>query len=328
MDPQQPVAQNGMSRPFPINPNGQVPPPHHLQNSPPAINGSQIPPQIEPLIPGHLPPGAPPPLLQQLNHSHSISPMRNPAAMSFPQGPNGPPNINGISGSPGQPQIPLSQQQQHQGPPLPPGPQHAQHQGPLLPQSHLKNMIQPIPHGPPPPPPPQQQQTPQQPPSSLIPNQGSPISQQQQQQQQQPPPPPLPPQQQRQPPVLNSFQKLENENSECWLAVGRLAETLGDYDRAMHSYEAALRHNRFSIPVLTAIANFYRSREIFPKAIEYFQSALDLAPDSGDIWGSIGKFFFFFFSVIIRNIFFLFQQKLFIQLYYYIISHDKNIANT
>lgn len=136
--------------------------------------------------------------------------------------------------------------------------QHHQQQNPSpAPQSHLKNALQ----------------QPPQPSPAIHQQQPLPPQQQQQQQQQQP---------------LSAFQKLENESVECWLSLGRLAEIMGEYDRAMSSYEAALRHNRFSISTLTAIANFYRSRELFPKAIEYFQFVLDLAPGSGEIWGLIG----------------------------------------
>jgi tetratricopeptide (TPR) repeat protein len=102
-----------------------------------------------------------------------------------------------------------------------------------------------------------------------------------------------PPQQQQQQQVDNSpaFQNLQSTNAECWLAVGKLAEVMGDFERAVMSYEASLRHSPNSIPILTAIANLYRSREMFEKAVEYYQSILYINKQSGETWGSLGACF-------------------------------------
>ena len=73
--------------------------------------------------------------------------------------------------------------------------------------------------------------------------------------------------------------------------MGKLAEVMGDFDRAVMSYEASLRHSPNSIPILTAIANLYRSREMFEKAVEYYQSILYINKQSGETWGSLGACF-------------------------------------
>lgn len=64
---------------------------------------------------------------------------------------------------------------------------------------------------------------------------------------------------------------------------------MGDYDRALSAYESALRHNAFSIVGLSQIANIYRSKEDFRKASEYFGRVVGIAPESGDVWGALGK---------------------------------------
>ena len=40
---------------------------------------------------------------------------------------------------------------------------------------------------------------------------------------------------------------------------------MGEYDRAMAAYEAALRHNYHSVSALKLIAELYRTRENFVK---------------------------------------------------------------
>jgi glucose repression mediator protein len=64
---------------------------------------------------------------------------------------------------------------------------------------------------------------------------------------------------------------------------------MGDLDGGMSAYEQALRHNQWSIPAMSAISSILRTREQFPKAIEYLQNILKLDPQSGETWGSLGK---------------------------------------
>lgn len=125
----------------------------------------------------------------------------------------------------------------------------------------------------------QQQTTQNEMPQHLIPNGTSQSPRQQQKQAQQD--------------SSASFQNLQLTNAECWLAVGKLAEVMGDFKRAIMSYEASLRHSPNSIPILTAIANLYRSREMFEKAVEYYQSILYINKQSGETWGSLGAYFYY-----------------------------------
>ena len=48
-----------------------------------------------------------------------------------------------------------------------------------------------------------------------------------------------------------------------WLAIGSLAESLGDLEKAILLYDAALRHNANNPDALTRLANIYRSRDHF-----------------------------------------------------------------
>ncbi|CAG8518103.1 9391_t:CDS:10 [Paraglomus occultum] len=63
---------------------------------------------------------------------------------------------------------------------------------------------------------------------------------------------------------------------------------MSDYDRAMQAYEAAIRHNTYSIPALSSIAALCRHREQFPRAVEYFQRILSIDQNNGEIWGALG----------------------------------------
>jgi glucose repression mediator protein len=63
---------------------------------------------------------------------------------------------------------------------------------------------------------------------------------------------------------------------------------MGDLDGAMNAYEQALRHNQWSIAAMNAISCILRTKEQFPKAIEYLQNILKLDPTNGETWGSLG----------------------------------------
>lgn len=63
---------------------------------------------------------------------------------------------------------------------------------------------------------------------------------------------------------------------------------MGDLDGAMNAYEQALRHNQSSIPAMNAIACILRTKEQFPKAIEFLHHILRLDAGNGETWGSLG----------------------------------------
>ena len=65
--------------------------------------------------------------------------------------------------------------------------------------------------------------------------------------------------------VTSPAQRLDAIDEQVWLQLGSLAESMGEFDRAMASYESALRHNYHSVSALNLIAELYRSRENFPK---------------------------------------------------------------
>ncbi|GJJ70268.1 general transcriptional corepressor CYC8 [Entomortierella parvispora] len=90
------------------------------------------------------------------------------------------------------------------------------------------------------------------------------------------------------PVVTSPAQRLDAIDEQVWLQLGSLAESMGEFDRAMASYESALRHNHYSVSALNLIAELYRSRENFPKAAEYFQRILAIDNASGEVWGSLG----------------------------------------
>ncbi|KAJ2708729.1 glucose repression mediator protein, partial [Coemansia spiralis] len=112
------------------------------------------------------------------------------------------------------------------------------------------------------------------------PHQQPPPPQQQAQQQQQPPPPPQPP---------TSSQRLNTLTEDVWMQIGSVAETMNEQDRALAAYDHALRHNPYSQGALTQIANIYRSREDYDKAVEFFQRIVSADSTNGEIWGAIGN---------------------------------------
>ena len=71
--------------------------------------------------------------------------------------------------------------------------------------------------------------------------------------------------------------------------LGSATELMGDLDGALHAYEQALRHNFQSIQAMNAISCILRTKENFPRAIEYLQAILKLDSTNGEVWGSLGK---------------------------------------
>ena len=62
----------------------------------------------------------------------------------------------------------------------------------------------------------------------------------------------------------------------------------GDPDGAIHAYEHALRHNAYSIQALNAISCILRTKENFPRAVEYLHTILKIDANNGEVWGSLG----------------------------------------
>ncbi len=64
---------------------------------------------------------------------------------------------------------------------------------------------------------------------------------------------------------------------------------MGDLDGAVYAYEQCLRHNQWSVSAMNAISCIYRTKEAFPRAVEYLQQILKLEANNGEVWGSLGK---------------------------------------
>ncbi|KAH9891250.1 hypothetical protein C8Q73DRAFT_651587 [Cubamyces lactineus] len=84
------------------------------------------------------------------------------------------------------------------------------------------------------------------------------------------------------------IEKLAQANEQTWLMIGRVAEQMGNLEHALSAYENALRHNSHSLSGLTQVAGIARIKENYPKAIEYFQAALQLQGDNGEVWSALG----------------------------------------
>lgn len=72
--------------------------------------------------------------------------------------------------------------------------------------------------------------------------------------------------------------------------AGNATELMGDLDGALHAYEQALRHNFQSIQAMNAISCILRTKENFPRAVEYLQGILKLDASNGEVWGSLGQY--------------------------------------
>lgn len=62
-------------------------------------------------------------------------------------------------------------------------------------------------------------------------------------------------------PLPESLIRLQQANESTWLAVGGLAERMGDDENSLKAFENALRHNPKSIEALLKVASISRSRD-------------------------------------------------------------------
>ncbi|KAJ3234729.1 hypothetical protein HDU78_005690 [Chytriomyces hyalinus] len=69
---------------------------------------------------------------------------------------------------------------------------------------------------------------------------------------------------------------------------GAIADSVGDKDRAIAAFDAALRHNPYSVQALTFGSSLCRQRELYPRAIELFQRLLNIDRYNGAVWAGLG----------------------------------------
>ncbi|KAL8772464.1 MAG: hypothetical protein Q9209_002416 [Squamulea sp. 1 TL-2023] len=77
-------------------------------------------------------------------------------------------------------------------------------------------------------------------------------------------------------------------NEAVWLGIGSASELMGDLEGALTAYERALQHNYQSITAMNAISCILRTKENFPRAVEFLQGILKLDQSNGEVWGSLG----------------------------------------
>lgn len=68
---------------------------------------------------------------------------------------------------------------------------------------------------------------------------------------------------------------------------------MNDLDGALTAYERALQHNYQSITAMNAISCILRTKENFPRAVEFLQGILKLDQNNGEVWGSLGNYHIF-----------------------------------
>ncbi len=73
------------------------------------------------------------------------------------------------------------------------------------------------------------------------------------------------------------------------LHPGSVSELINDLEGAIFAYEQALRHNAYCIPAMNQISAIHRTKENFPKAVEYLQAILKIEGNNGEVWSSLGR---------------------------------------
>ena len=108
----------------------------------------------------------------------------------------------------------------------------------------------------------------------------------------QPPPPQAQPPQPGppavRPPMSLTASLLSETTALTWVAIGVLAELIGDLDRAILAFDSALRHVPNNFEVIVKLANIYRLKDVFFKAAELYEQALNFNQENGETWGLLG----------------------------------------
>jgi len=89
-----------------------------------------------------------------------------------------------------------------------------------------------------------------------------------------------------------SLQLLYARHNRLTISAGSFSELLGNLDDAIVAYEHALRANPNSIQAMNSISLILRTREEFPKAVEYLNAIIKLDANNGEAWGSLGMLIF------------------------------------
>ncbi|EPZ35309.1 TPR-like protein, partial [Rozella allomycis CSF55] len=87
--------------------------------------------------------------------------------------------------------------------------------------------------------------------------------------------------------VMASSQKLASLTEQTWIQIGALSDLLNESDRSFQAYEYALRHNPYSIQALKQLAVFYKNKESYSKAAEYYQRAINIEAHNGETWANL-----------------------------------------
>jgi cytochrome c-type biogenesis protein CcmH/NrfG len=76
------------------------------------------------------------------------------------------------------------------------------------------------------------------------------------------PPPPHAPPQTSSPsyPSANMMKQLADANVAVWMDIGRIAESMEDFERAKTAYEMAIKHNHDNLAAKKALALLYKDK--------------------------------------------------------------------
>ena len=109
--------------------------------------------------------------------------------------------------------------------------------------------------------------------------------------------------------LLGYFHRVSQMNEQSWLSIGRLSLNLLDSERAKIAFEQALKCNPNSLTALQNLAHFFKQRENFVAAIEYYQRILSIDAQNSDVLSSLA--YCFLMQDDIQKAFSAYQQALY-----------------
>jgi tetratricopeptide (TPR) repeat protein len=89
---------------------------------------------------------------------------------------------------------------------------------------------------------------------------------------------------------LDTASKLDDTNAQAWLLGGFAMAEAGDTLNAIRYFTETLKRDKNSYRANIMLAVIY-THKLNPIALEYYQNALNIKPESGEVYYNMGKFF-------------------------------------
>lgn len=91
--------------------------------------------------------------------------------------------------------------------------------------------------------------------------------------------------------MTSLIEKLQIENEKVWERIAKVAVSLNSEEKIIFCYQKVLFHNKNNVIALRTIADLYKKKNQYVKAIEYYNRMLSIECDHVDVLSEMGNCF-------------------------------------